>query len=58
MPPAAAIAELRACAGSQLDPTVVDVLIACVETTRAPDPAPASVAAPVPGWPAEVPEPV
>ncbi len=42
MSPTAAIAELRACAGSQLDPAVVDVLIACVEESPARSAAPAA----------------
>jgi HD-GYP domain-containing protein (c-di-GMP phosphodiesterase class II) len=45
MSPTAAIAELRACAGTQLDPAVVDVLIACVEESPARNAAPAPVPA-------------
>lgn len=41
----AAIAELRAVAGTQLDPAVVDVLVACVEEHAPPRPAPVAVGA-------------
>jgi HD-GYP domain-containing protein (c-di-GMP phosphodiesterase class II) len=53
----AALAELRACAGTQLDPAVVDVLIACVGANdAAPAPTPARAPAPLPRG-GDIPEP-
>ena len=46
----AAVAELRASAGTQLDPAVVDVLIGCLEAAAVARPVPGPGAAPALGW--------
>ena len=46
----AAVAELRASAGTQLDPRIVDVLIACVESEAAARVVPAPAAQPALDW--------
>ena len=57
MTPEAAIEELRASAGTQLDPAVVEVLIDCVERDVAERPQISPAAAPAPGWAPGRPEP-
>jgi len=57
MTPEAAIEELRASAGTQLDPAIVDVLIDCVERDAAARPQVSPATAPALGWAPDRPEP-